>query len=97
MNFVVNVLHMLLMFSSSLSITLPHIRHSFHLNVSIKTITIVLDFRDYCMCYLTLYDVIAASKWTTPLEDVHVICVVFLAELVLLPFNLELTFTSFPF
>ena len=50
-----------------------------------------------CMCYLTLYDVTVASKWTAPPEDVHVLlCCVFLSKLELIPFNLELTFTSFP-
>ena len=49
------------------------------------------------MCYLTLYDVTSASEWTAPPEAVHVLlCCVFLAELGLIPFNLELTFTYLP-
>jgi len=47
-----------------------------------------------CTSYRTLYVVIVACKWTTPPEAVHVLsCCVFLAELELIPFNLELTFT----
>jgi len=50
-----------------------------------------------CTSYRTLYDVTAASEWTAPLKVVHVLlCCVFLAMLGLIPFNLELTFTSSP-
>jgi len=48
-------------------------------------------------CYRTLYDVTTASKWTAQSKVVHVLlCCVFLAMFELIPFNLELTFTSFP-
>ena len=44
MNPVVNVLHMLLMLSPSMSSDLPDLRHTFHLNLDITTITLV----SYC-------------------------------------------------
>ena len=47
-----------------------------------------------CSCYLTLYVGTAASVSTTLPEVVHVLlCCVFLTELGLIPFNLELTLT----
>ena len=50
--------------------------------------------RECCTCYLTLYDVTTASEWTALTEVVDVLlCCMFLAELGLIPFNLELTFT----
>lgn len=96
-NLVVNVLYMLLMLSPSMSTSLLDIRRTFHLKLSITTISLISNWSVCCTCYLTLYDETVASEWTTSSESVHVLlCCVFLAKLGLIHFNLELTFTSFP-
>ena len=98
MNLVVNVLHMLLTLSPSAWTALPNIRHTFHLNLAITTITLVSDWSVgvvhvifLCMMWLLHSSGLIHRICACPL------CCVFLAKLGLIPFNLELTFTSFPF
>ena len=93
MNLVVNVFHMLLMLSPSMSIALPNIRHTFLVNISISIVTFVLDWSVSvvhvilpCCCDFRIRVDCSDESCACPL------CGVFLAELGLIPFNLELNF-----
>jgi len=94
MNLVVNVLHMLLMLSPSVLTTLPDIRQTFLMNLAISTVTLVSDWSVSavcvilpCCCDYRIWVDCSARSCACPL------CGVFLAELGLIPFNLELIFT----
>ena len=94
MNIFANVLYMLLMLSPSMSISLLDFRQTLHMNLAVTTVALI---RTYPWVLYVLYHVVTtASEWTTPLKYVYVVlCCVFLVELGLIPFNLELTFTVF--
>ena len=94
MNLVVNVLHMLLMLSPSVSTALSDIRQAFLMNLAISTITLFLEWSVSvfcvilpCCCDFRIRVDFSAKIFAFPL------CGVFLAELGLIHFNLELTFT----
>jgi len=98
MKCVVNVLHMLLMLSSSVSTTLPNIRQIFLWTLlyqsshSSRTKPWVLFMLPYLVCW-DIHIPIGCSTRRFACPS----CCVFLPELGLIPFNLELTFTFPPF
>jgi len=94
MNLVVNVLHMLLMLSPSMSTALSSIMQTFLMNLVISTFTLVSDW------FVSVVRVILPCMlWQLHLCRLlcRKLCMsffrVFLAELGLIPFKLELTFT----
>ena len=94
MNLVVNVLHLLLMLSPSMSTALPNTRQTFlwtllyqrsHSSQTDPWVFFVLSYLTCCDCRIRVD--YSAGSCACPL------CDVFLTELGLIAFNLELTFT----
>ena len=86
------------MLSPSMSTALPDIRQTFHMNFVVTIIALVSDWS-----MSVVHVILPCMMWlphpsgTALPKVVHaLLCCVFLAEFGLIPFNLELTFTSFP-
>lgn len=96
MNLVVNMLHMLLMLSLSMSTALPDTRKNFHMNLAVTTVTLISDWSvsDVHVILPFICDFHIQVDCSTRTCACPSSCV-FLAELGLIRFNLELIFTFF--